>query len=114
MRTKLVAVGLLLLLVAAACKPGGVQQAHELCAKAAAMYEQCESRDGLAPLTWDLVLDRWRSLCRAAITGETKQLLPDALGMWTEMPDDVKAGLRVQAECAAATTTCAQYRACEL
>lgn len=97
----------------AACKPGGVTKTDQLCAKAAAMYERCESRDGMHEQEWELVLDRWRGLCRAVITGETEQLLPDALAMFEEMPEDVKAGLRIQAECQAAATTCAQYSACD-
>jgi hypothetical protein len=102
------------LLLLVACKPAGVKKTDELCAKATKMYAQCEKRDeGMQPLEWDLVLDRWSSLCRAVITGETKQLLPDALQLYTEMADDVRAGLRVQAECTAVATTCTDYRACE-
>ena len=47
------------------------------------------------------------------ITGETKQLLPDSLQMYTEMSDEVRAGLRIQAECTSTATTCDAYRACE-
>jgi len=103
----------LVALLLTACKPGGVKDAHELCAKAAAMYERCESREGMDAQQWELTLDRWRSLCRAVITGETQQLLPDALALFQEMDADVRAGLRAQAECTAQTTTCAQYKACE-
>ena len=102
-----------IVLGAAACAPSGVKDAEKLCAKAAAMYAQCEREPGMHPQEWELTLDRWRGLCRAVITGETKQLLPDALQLFTEMPDEVKAGLRAQAECTAKTTTCEQYRACE-
>jgi hypothetical protein len=102
-----------LLVLAVACKPSGVKEPEKLCAKAAAMYEKCEREPGIHPQEWELTLDRWRGLCRAVLTGETKQLLPDALQMFNEMPEDVKAGLRVQAECTAKTTTCEQYRACE-
>lgn len=101
------------LVAVGACKPGGVTQTNQLCAKAAAMYERCESREGMHKQEWELVLDRWRGLCRAVITGETEQLLPDALAMFYDMPDEVKAGLRVQAECAAKSTTCEQYAACD-
>jgi hypothetical protein len=97
----------------AACKPGGVGKMDELCARAAAMYDRCESRDGMTPQQWELGLDRWRSLCRAAFTGETRQLLPDAAAIWREMSDEVKLGLREQASCAAEATTCPQYAACE-
>ena len=96
-----------------ACKPAGVKNMDKLCARAAGMYAQCETHEGLQPQEWDLTLDRWRSLCRAVMTGETKQLLPDALQIYTEMPEEVRAGLRVQAECTAQTTTCGEYRACE-
>jgi hypothetical protein len=96
-----------------ACKPGGVKDTDKLCAQATAMYAKCEAHDGMKAQEWELVLDRWRGLCRAVITGETKQLLPDGLQMYYEMPEDVRAGLRVQAECTAKTTTCDQYRACE-
>ena len=102
-----------LMLAVVGCKPSGVKDAEKLCAKATAMYEKCEREPGVHPQEWELTLDRWRGLCRAVITGETKQLLPDALQIFNEMPDDVKAGLRVQAECTAKTTTCEQYRACE-
>lgn len=102
----------LLLLVIAGCTPGGVGPAEELCAKAAVMYERCESRDELDAQRWELVIDRWRGMCRASITGETKQLLPDALALWHQLPDDVKAGLREQAECSAKAKTCAEYAAC--
>ena len=97
----------------AGCKPGGVGEADKLCARAAAMYAQCESREGLHPQQWELVIDRWRGLCRAALTGETRQLLPDGAAIWAEMTDDVKAGLREQAACAAKAATCPEYAACE-
>lgn len=100
------------LVLVVACKPGGVNDTHQLCAKATAMYAQCETQEGTAQ-EWELVLDRWRSLCRAVISGETKQLLPDALQLYAEMTDDVRAGLKVQAECTAKAKTCGEYRACE-
>lgn len=107
------AIALLVLVACASCQPGGVKRSDELCARAGAMYARCETRDGMDALQWDLVIDRWRSLCRAAITGETKQLLPDALAIWSEMGDDVRAGMRVQAECTAAARTCDDYRRCD-
>jgi hypothetical protein len=97
----------------AACKPGGVSETDRLCARAAAMYAQCESQGDLSAQQWELVLDRWRGLCRAAFTGETRQLLPDGAAIWREMTDDVKAGLREQAACTAGATSCAQYAACD-
>lgn len=102
-----------LLLVAIGCKPAGVKDADKLCANATAMYAQCEKQEGMHAQEWELILDRWRGLCRAVITGETKQLLPDGLQMYEEMSDEVRAGLRVQAECTARTKTCDEYRACE-
>src|SRR5688572_26576123 len=84
-----------------ACKPGGVKKTDELCAKAAVMYEKCEYEDGTHPQEWELILDRWRGLCRAVITGETKQLLPDALQMYNEMPEKIRDMLRTQAACMA-------------
>jgi len=92
-----------------------VKQEQELCAKAARMFDRCEQfpADGSdAKLQRELVVDRWRGLCRAVLTGETKQLMPDALSLYATMDDAVKAGLRVQAECTAKTTTCAEYAAC--
>lgn len=101
------------LVLAVGCKPGGVKNTDQLCAKATAMYAKCESHEGLHPQAWELTLDRWRGLCRAVITGETKQLLPDGLQMYSEMSAEIRAGLAQQAECTAQTTTCEQYRACE-
>ena len=101
------------LIVLVACKPGGVKNTEQLCAKATAMYAKCEKHDGMHPQEWELVLDRWRGLCRAVITGETKQLLPDGLQMYTEMSAEIRTALANQAECTAQTQTCDQYRACE-
>ena len=101
------------LVMIAGCKPGGVSEADRLCARAAAMFAKCEPGAGQPAQDWELVVDRWRGLCRAVFTGETRQLLPDALSIWTEMTDEVKAGLREQAECTSRTSTCPQYAACE-
>ena len=106
-------IALTALIALAACKPGGVGDADQLCARAAAMYDQCESRDGMTAQQWELVIDRWRGLCRAVITGETRQLLPDGEAIWREMTDDVRAGLREQAVCAANAASCPQYAACD-
>ncbi len=97
----------------AACKPGDVGAVQELCARAATMYDRCEDHGDVKGQAWEIVLDRWRGLCRASITGETDQLLPNARALWNELPDDLRAGLRVQAECGAAATTCEAYRACD-
>ena len=68
----------LVLVLVAGCKPG-MTAADELCARAAAIYDRCESHDGTTAQQWELTIDRWRGLCRAALTGQTKQLLPDGL-----------------------------------
>src|SRR5689334_25311336 len=108
-RCSLLPLALLALVAAVACKPGGVTETDKLCARAAAMYERCESHAGMTPQQWELGIDRWRSLCRAAFTGETRQLLPDARSLWNQMADDVKRGLREQALCGADAKTCEQY-----
>ena len=100
------------LLVVVACKPAGVKDADQLCAKATAMYAKCEQQEGAHPQEWELILDRWRGLGRAVMTGETKQLLPDALQMYQEMDQGTRAGLKVQAECTAKATTCIAYHTC--
>jgi len=102
-----------LVALVAACKPGDVGAVQELCARAATMYDRCEPHGDVKGQAWEIVLDRWRGLCRASITGATDQLLPNARALWNELPDDVRAGLRVQAECGAAATTCDAYRACD-
>jgi hypothetical protein len=107
---------ILLVALLVACKGGGVTKQQEICARAAAMFEKCEelSMEGSdARMQNELALDRWRGLCRAVLTGETKQLLPNALELYNAMDEGTKAGLRVQAECTAKATTCAEYAACE-
>lgn len=94
-----------------ACTPGGVKNAEEVCAKASAMYAKCDF--DMHPQAWELTVDRWRGICRALLTGETKQLLPDGLMMYESMPEDMRAGLKEQALCHAKTTTCLEYHACE-
>jgi hypothetical protein len=99
----------------ASCKGGGVTKQQEVCARAAAMFEQCEelAKEGSdAKLQNSLTVDRWRGLCRAVMTGETKQLMPNALELYNAMDEGTKAGLRVQAECTAKAKTCAEYAAC--
>ena len=99
--------------LAGACKPGGVSNAQETCAKAAAMFEKCEDFGSATPLEHDLMVDRWRGLCRASFTGETKQLMPNTLEVFQALSDEERAGLRVQASCTAKAATCDAYRACE-
>lgn len=92
-----------------------IKHEQELCAKAAAMFDRCEqfaSEGSDAKLERELAVDRWRGLCRAVFTGETKQLGPDALAIYAGMADEVKAGLRAQAECTAKTTSCVEYATC--
>lgn len=90
---------------------------QELCARAGAMFEKCEELDvgsgSDAALTRDLMIDRWRGLCRAVFTGETQQLLPNALELYKALDEPTKAGLRLQAECTAKATTCAEYKKCD-
>lgn len=101
------------LVLMAACKPGGVGETQELCARAAAMYDRCETDEGSSKLDRDLELDRWRSLCRAVITGDTDQMLPDSLQLYAAMDEETKAGLKLVAECQAKATTCDVYTACQ-
>lgn len=106
---------LLILAALVACNGGGVSKEQEVCAKAAAMFEKCEElgSDGSdAKLQNSLTIDRWRGLCRAVLTGETKQLMPNALELYNAMDEGTKAGLRQQAECTAKAATCAEYAAC--
>ena len=82
---------------------------------AAAMFEKCEELDMTGEGTKmanTLAVDRWRGLCRAVLTGETQQLMPNALELYNAMDDATKAGLRIQAECTAKATTCDEYAAC--
>src|SRR5512139_2166445 len=92
----------LVALLAASCKPGGVTKEQELCAKAAAKFDECEQLDlgsgSDAKLSRELTIDRWRGLCRAAFTGKTDQLMPNARELFQSMDEPTKAGLRVQAE----------------
>ena len=104
-----------LLILLVACKGGGVTKEQELCAKAAAMFEKCEelaSEGSDARKQNELTVDRWRGLCRAVFTGETKQLMPNTLDLYNAMDEGTRAGLRVQAECTAKATTCTEYTAC--
>ena len=100
-----------LLIAATACKPGGVTSDQERCAKAATMFARCETLEG-DPIDREIVVDRWRGLCRAVFTGKTDHLFPDALQIFADMDDATKQSLRDQATCTAETTTCQAYRAC--
>lgn len=106
---------LLIAIMLCSCKQS-ISKEQELCAKAAAMFEKCESFDGSgsdAALTKELMLDRWRGLCRAVLTGETAQLMQNARDLYQSMDEGTKAGLRLQAECTAKATTCDEYAKCE-
>ena len=96
----------------AACKPGGVSSAQEVCAKASAMFEKCEDFGSAAPLERDLMVDRWRGVCRALFTGETQQLMPNTLEMYRALEDDDRAALKTTAECTSKATTCLAYHGC--
>jgi hypothetical protein len=106
-RTFVVIVGL------AACKPGGVSSAQETCAKASAMFEKCEDFGSAAPLERELMVDRWRGMCRAVYTGETKQLMPNTLEVYQALDEASLAGLKATAECTSKTTSCIGYHACD-
>ena len=59
------------------------------------------------------MIDRWRGLCRAVFTGETKQLMPNTLEVWQALDDASRAGPKLQAECTAKAATCDAYCACQ-
>jgi hypothetical protein len=46
------------------------------------------------------------------MTGETKQLMPNALELYQSMDEGTKAGLRQQATCTAKAANCTEYAAC--
>jgi hypothetical protein len=98
------------------CK-ASVSKEQELCAKAAAMFERCEDLDqgsgSDAALTRELMIDRWRGLCRAVFTGKTEQLMTNSKELFNAMDEATKAGLRLTAECSAKATTCAEYKKCD-
>lgn len=105
----------LLIVALVACKGGGVTKEHEVCAKAAAMFERCEdlqAEGSDAKQQNELAVDRWRGLCRAVLTGKSDHLMPNTLELWNAMDDATKLGLRQQAECTAKTTSCSEYAAC--
>lgn len=104
---------LIVIAALAACKPGGVSSAQEICARASAMFDKCEDFGSAAPLERDLMVDRWRGLCRAVYTGETQQLMPNALAVYQALDEASRAGLKIQAECTAKATSCLAYHACD-
>ena len=103
---------LLVLLALAGCNPG-TSKDKQLCAKAATMFAQCETVVGATKVDRELVIDRWRGLCRAVITGETDQLLPDGLALYYSMDEGTRLGVKLQAECTARATNCTEYAACD-
>lgn len=97
------------------CKQS-VSKEQELCAKASAMFEKCETFEGSgsdAAITKELMIDRWRGLCRAVLTGKTEQLMSSSRELYQSMDEGTKAGLRLQAECTSKAATCADYAKCE-
>lgn len=103
------------LVLGAACTMKTTKE-QELCARASAMFEKCETFDGSgsdAALTKDLMIDRWRGLCRAVLTGKTEQLMANTRELYQSMDEGTKAGLRLQAECTAKATTCDEYAKCD-
>ena len=103
---------LVLMAALAACQPGGVSNAQEVCAKASAMFEKCEDFGSAAPLERELMVDRWRGVCRAVFTGETQQLMPNTLEMYQSLDEGERAGLKITADCTSKVTTCLAYHGC--
>jgi hypothetical protein len=103
----------LVVVALAACKPGGVTEAQQTCARAATMFERCEDLGSNTPQERELTIDRWRGLCRAVLTGETRQLMPNALELYQSLDEPSRQGLRAQAECTSRATTCDEYRVCQ-
>jgi hypothetical protein len=101
------------LLVAAACKPGGVSATQVECANAAAMFEQCEDFGMVKPIERDLMVDRWRGLCRAVLVGETAQLAANTREVFEALDDGERALLAQHAACMAWAPTCSWYANCE-
>ncbi len=103
------------LLLAAACTSKTTVE-QDLCAKASEMFARCETFDTAgsdAAQTKELMVDRWRGLCRAVFTGETKQMLDNAKELYLEMDEPTKESLRVHAGCMAKATACDAYARCE-
>ena len=77
------------------------------------MFDKCEDFGSAAPLERELMVDRWRGLCRAVFTGETQQLMPNTLELFQALDEPSRAGLKIQAECTSKTATCLAYHACD-
>ncbi len=105
-------VALLVVVLAAGCKPGGVSREQELCAAAAMKFSECEDTGSADAIQREIVIDRWRGLCRAVFSGKTDQMFPDVVQLFEAMDDATKAGLREQAECTSKAKTCVEYAAC--
>ena len=60
------------------------------------MFERCEELDqgsgSDAALTHELMIDRWRGLCRAVFTGKTEQLMPNARELYNAMDEARRPG----------------------
>ena len=107
-------VAILVVVLGAACTTK-TTKAQDLCARASAMFEKCEQFDGSgsdAALTKEMMIDRWRGLCRAVLTGQTAQLMANSRELYQSMDEGTKAGLRLQAECTAKAATCDDYAKC--
>lgn len=103
------------LVLGAACTTK-VSKEQELCAKASAMFEKCETFEGSgsdAAVAKMMMIDRWRGLCRAVLTGKTEQLMANSRELYQSMDEGTKAGLRLQAECTSKAATCDDYAKCE-
>ena len=102
------------LLLAACTSKTTVEQ--DLCARASAMFAKCETFDMTgsgAAQTKELMVDRWRSLCRAVFTGETKQMMNNVKELYLQMDEPTKEGLKLQAGCMASATACDAYARCD-
>jgi hypothetical protein len=105
----------LVALLLAACT-GKTSIEQDLCAKASAMFARCETFDTSgsgAAQTKELMVDRWRGLCRAVFTGETKQMMNNARDLYLQMDEPTKESLKIHAGCMANATTCDAYARCE-
>ena len=102
------------LLLGACTSKTSVEQ--DLCAKASAMFARCETFEtggSGAAQTKELMVDRWRGLCRAVFTGETKQMMENVKELYLQMDEPTKESLRIHAGCMAAATACDAYARCE-
>jgi len=89
---------------------------QDMCAKASEMFARCETFDSKgsgAAQTKELMVDRWRGICRAVFTGKTEQLMPNALELYQALDEPTKEGLKIQAACMSRATACDDYARCE-